>query len=96
MDRRQFIAAAIAAGGVVALPESQATSLPVAETNIPALADYDGQVVRFTFNGTAWECVIKYTGMRTVEVNFLNDQEAAKEGWSFVPFRSSLRSPPRG
>lgn len=85
MDRRQFIAGAIAAGSVSLLPDTAPANLPIAETNIPALADYDGQVVKFTFNGTAWECVIKYTGIRTVEVNFLNDAEAARNGWRFVP-----------
>jgi len=91
MDRRQFIAAAIATGGVLALPGSAAAHLPIAKTNIPALADYDGQVVQFTFNGTAWECIIKYTGMRTVEVIFTND--AASNGWSFVRSTGSAQPP---
>ena len=49
------------------------------------MAEYDGQVVRFAFNDKAWECIVKYTGMRTVEVNFINDTEAVKNGWQFVP-----------
>ncbi len=61
MDRRQFISAAIAAGGVSLLPETaQAAELPTLETSSPVMRQYDGQYVTLTWGNWSASGIVRF------------------------------------